>query len=127
MYDPLYIGGRLSPTVDIAFKLSKARTVAFLLTTGLIVFVWQQFLALLTGGAFHKLMAGTQHWPWTGVIIFFAVPASLWAYSTAKMTILGVAVSIRMSMFKRLSRKPTFSKDDLERPVAMSTVVMSEG
>jgi hypothetical protein len=75
----------------------------YLLVMGSIVFVWQQFLALLIGGAFHKPLAGTQPWVWTGVIIFLAVPALLQAFSMLQMTfntivkVLYIAVNARKS------------------------------
>jgi len=93
VYDPQFmehIGQSLSTTVDIAFSLSKGRTLTFLLAVGLVMFIWQQFLALLIGGAFYRLMAGVHPRVWTGVIVFFSIPPlvriSFMVYSTLSVT-----------------------------------------
>ncbi|KAK4213653.1 hypothetical protein QBC37DRAFT_482851, partial [Rhypophila decipiens] len=76
---------KLSITVDIGFRLNKARTIASLLVVGSIVLLWQQFLALLMGGAFYRLMGGTQPRVWTGVIVIFSVPAAVRTASTVQI------------------------------------------
>ncbi|KAM7216256.1 hypothetical protein V8F06_008375 [Rhypophila decipiens] len=84
---------KLSITADIGFKLSKARTIASLLVVGSVVFLWQQFLALLMGGAFYRLMGGafyrlmggTQPRVWTGAIVIFSVPAAVQTASTVQI------------------------------------------
>lgn len=104
VYDPQLMedtGQRLSTTVDIAFRLSKGRSLTFLLAAGLVVFIWQQFLALLIGGAFYRLMAGMQPRVWTGVIVFFSIPPlvrmGFMVYSTLSVTVLKVRDSTHAS------------------------------
>jgi hypothetical protein len=72
-----YIGTKLSTTIDISLRLGKAQTLSFLLVAVLIVFVWQQFTALLIGGAFFRVMAESSPRIWTGVIVFFSFPAAV--------------------------------------------------
>jgi hypothetical protein len=61
-----YIGTKLSTTIDISLRLGKAQTLSFLLVAVLIVFVWQQFTALLIGVPFsgswlnHPLGSGQE-------------------------------------------------------------------
>jgi len=95
-----YIGQSLSTTVDIAFKLSKIRTFAFLLVAGLVVFIWQQFLALLIGGVFYRLIADTQPHVWTGVIVLFSFPALV---QTIFMVL--IVVNARISIFQHRRRE----------------------
>jgi hypothetical protein len=51
-----YIGTKLSTTIDISLRLGKGQTLSFLLAAVSIVFVWQQFTALLIGGAFFRVI-----------------------------------------------------------------------
>jgi hypothetical protein len=90
-----YIGQSLSTTVDIAFKLSKIRTFTFLLVAGLVVFVWQQFLALLIGGVFYRLIADTQPRVWTGVIVLFSFPTLV-----QTIYMVHIVVNARISTFQ---------------------------
>src|ERR1700733_7556157 len=72
-----YIGTKLSTTIDISLRLGKGQTLSFLLAAVSIVFVWQQFTALLIGGAFFRVMAESSPRIWTGVIVFFSFPATV--------------------------------------------------
>ena len=72
-----YIGTKLSTTIDISLRLGKGQTLSFLLAAVLIVLVWQQFTALLIGGAFFRVIAESTPRIWTGVIVFFSFPAAV--------------------------------------------------
>ena len=72
-----YIGTKLSTTIDISLRLGKGQTLSFLLAAVSIVFIWQQFTALLIGGAFFRVMAESSPRIWTGVIVFFSFPTAV--------------------------------------------------
>jgi hypothetical protein len=95
-----YIGTKLSTTIDISLRLGKGQTLSFLLAAVSIVFVWQQFTALLIGGAFFRVMAESSPRTWTGVIVFFSFPAAVQIMFDLRIfSVLGVQI------FKRVGAK----------------------
>jgi hypothetical protein len=101
-----YIGTKLSTTIDISLRLGKGKTLSFLLAAVLIVFAWQQFTALLIGGAFFRVMAESPPRIWTGVIVFFSFPAAVQiTFDLRISSVLGfVAQSFKRESFKRETR-----------------------